>query len=411
MGNVDQAKWLVDNVNQNIPVGLTTPITVRFAKTAADKAAVAPFGVAPFGQALGSSAPVRYNPYGGQSIPDSWKNLFAAAPPPAAAPVPMAMPPPSAVPAPAPGQFQNNGIVKAWYEERGMGFIAPATGRYRFKLTSDDGSQLWLGTSKKVMKRYVYNGGLHSMRASTGMGKFGRGQVAMRVEYYENSGPAGCLLHWKRIIPGRRTGWIYMSRRNVRYQVEYGFKEEAFYIGAVKRIPNLNRKRASHQRRVSKAYYGLTKNTWKGWRRADNFAARWTGYLKIRLGGRYRFYCSSDDGSRVWSRGRLILNNDGLHSWRRGQATRNFRSGSWNPIVVEYFERGGHAGVWFVYNGRDTSNYFFYVGSRRKLFVPFRSMRTPRFPARRRRQRRKRLGRRMRSAFRRSIKRRRGGFR
>lgn len=30
MADVEQAKWLVDNVNNNIPVGLTTPVTVRF---------------------------------------------------------------------------------------------------------------------------------------------------------------------------------------------------------------------------------------------------------------------------------------------------------------------------------------------------------------------------------------------
>merc|ERR1719329_561365 len=46
MGDVAQAKWLVDNVHQNIPVGLTTPITVQYA-AASQVSAQAPPSVAP----------------------------------------------------------------------------------------------------------------------------------------------------------------------------------------------------------------------------------------------------------------------------------------------------------------------------------------------------------------------------
>merc|ERR1711963_927275 len=32
MTDIAQAKWLVDNVNQNIPAGLTTPVTITYAE-------------------------------------------------------------------------------------------------------------------------------------------------------------------------------------------------------------------------------------------------------------------------------------------------------------------------------------------------------------------------------------------
>merc|ERR1719191_910456 len=31
MGSVEEAQWLVDNLNGNIPQGMTTPVTVKFA--------------------------------------------------------------------------------------------------------------------------------------------------------------------------------------------------------------------------------------------------------------------------------------------------------------------------------------------------------------------------------------------
>jgi len=82
MADPDQAKWLVDNVNQNIPLGLGGPVTVRFAKTNTEKAMAPSFGQAP-------AAPAgRYSPYSGASLPDSWKTLMApAAPAPAVQPL------------------------------------------------------------------------------------------------------------------------------------------------------------------------------------------------------------------------------------------------------------------------------------------------------------------------------------
>lgn len=70
-----------------------------------------------------------------RNVPDSWKQLFAAAPPPVSRPPPVAGSQP--------------GVVKAWYEERGMGFITPSAGGddifvHRTALT--DGQTLVLGS-------------------------------------------------------------------------------------------------------------------------------------------------------------------------------------------------------------------------------------------------------------------------
>mmetsp|Transcript_136300 Transcript_136300/g.235963 ORF Transcript_136300/g.235963 Transcript_136300/m.235963 type:complete len:855 (+) Transcript_136300:164-2728(+) len=105
LADISQAQWLVDNLNGNVPVGLSSPIQVRFAK---------PSGTS-FGKAAGKGADNRFSPYGAPAtassgVPASWMTLGA---PPAAAT--------------NPGERQT-GIVKVWMEHRGMGFIAPSAG-------------------------------------------------------------------------------------------------------------------------------------------------------------------------------------------------------------------------------------------------------------------------------------------
>jgi len=126
MGDVAQAKWLVDNVHQNIPVGLTTPITVQYA-AASQVSAEAPLAAAPaaawsqpapaapqpqlpyqepqlftpdggYGKAVAAAAPAeaRAEPYGAGMPPTATLAVAAAAAPADAA----AQLPPTALTAP-----------------------------------------------------------------------------------------------------------------------------------------------------------------------------------------------------------------------------------------------------------------------------------------------------------------------
>lgn len=110
MADPNQAKWLVDNLNQNIPVGLTTPITVRFSQS---------------GGKGGGAPPASF---AAQQDPFAAHAALAAT----AAGGPIA------------------GTVKAWKEDRGMGFITPSTGGqdlfvHRSQLV--DGQMLTVGAS------------------------------------------------------------------------------------------------------------------------------------------------------------------------------------------------------------------------------------------------------------------------
>eukprot|EP00971_Amphidinium_carterae_P018669 368140-Amphidinium_carterae.1 len=88
--------------------------------------------------------------------------------------------------------------------------------------------------------------------------------------------------------------------------------------------------------------YSATGGKWTGLDLHDNYAARWTGFLKIKSGGTYTFQTTSDDGSMLYINGTEIVNNDGPHGMvtKTGQL---YMDAGLYSVVVEYYEWGGGA--------------------------------------------------------------------
>jgi uncharacterized membrane protein YgcG len=74
--------------------------------------------------------------------------------------------------------------------------------------------------------------------------------------------------------------------------------------------------------------------------RDDQFGIVFWGYLVIPETGDWTFYLKSDDGSRLWIDGQLLVDNDGLHATQERSGTRSLTAGA-HSFRVEYFEKGG----------------------------------------------------------------------
>jgi len=83
---------------------------------------------------------------------------------------------------------------------------------------------------------------------------------------------------------------------------------------------------------------------------ADQFALRFTGMISIPKAGKYVFHLSSDDGSRMYLDGKLVIDNDGLHGMSEKNATVQLTAGT-HPIVVTYFDNGGGDGLEVTWSG------------------------------------------------------------
>ncbi|MFQ5731092.1 MAG: PVC-type heme-binding CxxCH protein [Planctomycetaceae bacterium] len=79
-------------------------------------------------------------------------------------------------------------------------------------------------------------------------------------------------------------------------------------------------------------------------RRRGAFALRFRGAIQIPRSGRYTFFSNSDDGSRLYIGGRLVVNNDGSHGPVERSGRIDLPAGS-HPIVVTYSNTGGGSGL------------------------------------------------------------------
>lgn len=75
----------------------------------------------------------------------------------------------------------------------------------------------------------------------------------------------------------------------------------------------------------------------------DYFNFQYTGYLNIETEDTYFFSITSDDGSRLFLNGDMIIDNDGLHGTRTINSEGIYLSAGPHPVEVQYFDDvGGH---------------------------------------------------------------------
>ena len=74
--------------------------------------------------------------------------------------------------------------------------------------------------------------------------------------------------------------------------------------------------------------------------RPEKFGVVLQGYIHIPQEGMWRFFSSSDDGSRIYVADRLVVDNDGIHGEWEESSEIALQSG-WHPIRIEMFQRLG----------------------------------------------------------------------
>lgn len=86
----------------------------------------------------------------------------------------------------------------------------------------------------------------------------------------------------------------------------------------------------------------------------DTYGIRYSGYIQIDEPGTYRFYSSSDDGSKVYINGTQVVNNDGDHGSQERNGDIKLSSGL-HDIRVLFYENGGDATLGVHYSGPELS--------------------------------------------------------
>ena len=86
---------------------------------------------------------------------------------------------------------------------------------------------------------------------------------------------------------------------------------------------------------------------------SDDVGAVFDGYIFVPQGGEWTFYIESDDGSKLYIGDQLLISNDGLHAMVEESESIALAAGG-HAFRVEFFERGGGAGVIVRWEGPET---------------------------------------------------------
>eukprot|EP00899_Mesostigma_viride_P025002 jgi/Mesvir1/5687/Mv15702-RA.1 len=124
------------------------------------------------------------------------------------------------------------------------------------------------------------------------------------------------------------------------------------------KIPSLDEQTPSFVRVEQQLDFGQRGDyqLWEGlpYKFADEYAARFSGYLFLPEDGNYTFYLSSDDGSRLWLNGLEIIDNDGNHGNVEVASEPLDLTSGFFQLEVRYFDHGGWQYLTLSYEGPST---------------------------------------------------------
>jgi cytochrome c2 len=72
----------------------------------------------------------------------------------------------------------------------------------------------------------------------------------------------------------------------------------------------------------------------------DHFALRFDGHIQIPVDGNYLFLLHSDDGSKLYIDGKVVIDNDGVHAGQQKRKQQPMKAGL-HTVAVEFFEQAG----------------------------------------------------------------------
>jgi mono/diheme cytochrome c family protein len=106
----------------------------------------------------------------------------------------------------------------------------------------------------------------------------------------------------------------------------------AYYEGAWTKLPDFDKLKPIKTGVASDFDLGVA-------RRIEDCAIKFEGFVKIENDGNYTFHTTSDDGSKLWIDGKLVVNNDGIHAPQAKSGKIKLTKGM-HKLIVGVFNAG-----------------------------------------------------------------------
>ena len=135
---------------------------------------------------------------------------------------------------------------------------------------------------------------------------------------------------------------------------EPGISVAYYALEQLSQLPDFDTLEASGTEVVGNIDYASTGGEFMGSGLSDDVGALFTGWVQVPEAGEWRFGTNSDDGSALYIGDKRVVDNDGLHGMVERSGTIALEAG-WHAIRVEFFERGGGAGLIVLAGGPGTT--------------------------------------------------------
>lgn len=119
----------------------------------------------------------------------------------------------------------------------------------------------------------------------------------------------------------------------------------SYYEGSWEKIPDFSKLTPVQTGRVNK----LDLKAYAG-KKADNYGLKIDGYVKIENDGEYTFFTLSDDGSKLYMNGRLVVDNDGHHGAVEKSGKISLKKGK-QKFELLYMQGGGDEVLKLLFEG------------------------------------------------------------
>jgi hypothetical protein len=244
-------------------------------------------------------------------------------------------------------------------------------GTYKFCLTSQDGSKLWLNDVE-----LINNDGLHGARQSCATKVMIAGVTRVSAAVFNGNGGHVMITL---LYSGPDTGdnMMFIRSENAMTGLPnyvsapepsnwalrvYASSHELVDIPDTFMLQHVGTKLGIRQVEM----HSLSQlREWVPQTPSTNYAWVFYGVVHIQEAGAYTWCSTSAGGSRLLLDGDMIVDNDGLHGARRVCATRTLTAGD-HRVDIEGFQRAGGVFQDATYSGPDTGDSFLYIHSKGK---------------------------------------------
>jgi hypothetical protein len=222
---------------------------------------------------------------------------------------------------------------------------------YTFSLESDDGSELFI-----YNRKVVNNAGAHSLSEVSGKVELPAGDHPITIKFFQGVGPVGCRLFWtskaiaKQIVPATV---LFHEAIVIPPKPEPGPGLIGDYYDMVWKLWDLPSFLEYEKPTVTRiepllafpdlASFSLPQMT-------EHFYACWTGRLNVPRSGPYTLFIASDDGSRLFLDGKLLIDHNGHHKMIEKSGRAELTEG-FHDLKIEYFQNEGYAGCTLWWEG------------------------------------------------------------